>query len=739
VRFLYAGVRNRNIGGGPQTGEVWINDVFVGDVMRDFDHAERLSANLAIAGGAISVGGNWARTGADYRGLRQTRGAGADQTVLGVNAKTDLQYFIPLFGFSLPVAANYSKSKSLPKFPPNSDTEITDPFLSDSLKTVRWARGFNFSLSRRNPSTNFFMRYTLDRLRPTFSYTDQHGSSPAFRDTTTSMQAGVTYQMTWSSGNTLPLFGRNRFRWWINQIDLSSQLTRQTGKRWTYINGQFQRDPDQYNSILRNQGTVRYNPFRSLETSFGGAVTQDRAIDNDWMGYNVGTEIARSNNVRVSFVSPDWRILNLFEKPSVEVQSNYSEDSGPNVRREGDPEGTRNVSASRNDSGRIGFDIGKQFGRLFKVFGWEVDTPVQSPRGGSSGGGLPEGGSPGGLPGGAGMPPDSSGVPGGAQVPPDTSRAGQQAAAPRPTAGSFIKSVGRIFTTIRPLKANVQHRKSSSYLRVPERPDWSYQFGLDNNTGIVVNGQSIGPPDNKQANLSYNVESGVQLRENLDVQGRYTQAITDTDFRANATRSTSTTWPDLQGRWGGLERMRVLDQSIQQGELRVDWRQTKIETGPKELPPVTTTETFTLTPALVLVWKNQLNSSLNVSYNTNTNEQQGSRSVTSNTTIGVELKKTFRGGGGLKIFGKGFDWRNEMEATLQMAYARSGGERFNPGSTLSEPIPRTTTLSVDPLVRYTFSKNISGSAFIGYGRSFAEQTGQTTTTVRLGVTAVINF
>jgi hypothetical protein len=231
----------------------------------------------------------------------------------------------------------------------------------------------------------------------------------------------------------------------------------------------------------------------------------------------------------------------------------------------------------------------------------------------------------------------------------------------------------------------------------------------------------------------------VQLRENLDLQGRFSQAITDNDFRANSSRSTSTTWPDLQGRWGGLEKLNMLDQSIQQGELRVDWRQSKIETGPKELPPITTTETFTLTPALVLVWKNQINSSLNMSYNTNTNDTQGSRSITNNTSVGLELKKTFRGGGGLKIFGKGFDWRNEMEATLQMAYARTGGERFQPGSTLSEPIPRTTTLSVDPLVRYTFSKNISGTGFVGYGRTYTEQTGQTTTTVRLGVSAVINF
>lgn len=716
VRFLYAGVRNVS-NPALQNGEVWMNDIYLGDVMRDFDHAERVSANISLAGGVVSFGGNWARTGADYRGLRQTRGAGADITTLGLNAKTDLQYLIPLAGFSLPIAGNYSQTKSLPKFPPNSDTEIIDPALSDSLKTVRKTRGFNVSLARRNPSTNFVMRYTLDRLRPTFSYSDQRGSSPAFRDTTTNMQGGITYQATWSSGKTIPLFGRNRMRWWINQLDLSTSATRQTGKRWSFVNGRFQRDPYQYAASMLNQGTVRYNPFRSLESSFSMSITRDLALDHYWKGYNVGTEIRRGNNMRVSFVSPDaWRILRLFEKPSVEVQSSYSEDSSPNIRRPEDPEGTANVSASRNDTGRIGFDVGKQFGNVFRWVGWDVAAPAQNQR-------------PSGLAG--TVPHDSSSA---GTAPPDTLRARE-----RPGAGTAFRGLGRILTSIRPIKANINRKFSSSYLRVPERPDWSYQLGLDTNTGILENGRSIGRPDSRSQALNYNLESGVQLRQDLDLQGRYSRGYTDTDFRENRSRSTNTSWPDLQARWGGLEKLGVLDQSIQQGELRFDWRETSVATGPKGQAPITTAETLTITPALLLTWKNQLNSSLNVSYSTNSNDTQGSRSETSNFSVGMELKKTFRGGGGLKLFGKGLDWSNEMEATLQMAYARTGGERFQPGSTLSEPIPKTTSLSIDPLVRYTFSKNINGSAFIGYGRTFTEQTNQTTTAVRLGVTAIINF
>ncbi len=719
VRFLYAGVRNRS-NTQFQNGEIWINDIYVGDVMRDFDHAERVSANFSVAGGAISFGGNWARTGADYRGLRQTRGPGADNTVLGLNAKTDLQYFLPLAGFSIPISGNYSQTRSLPKFPPNSDTEITDPSVSDSLKTVRKTRSFNVSLARRSTSSNFLMRYTLDRLRPTFAYSDARGSSPAVRDTTTNMQGSLTYQMTWAGGNTVPLFGKNRFRWWINQLDLSTSASRQTGKRWSLINDEYRKDPYLYTASLRNQGTVRYNPFRSLETSFGMTQDRDLALESTWHPYNIGTEIGRSNNMRVSFVSPDWRLLRLFEKPSIEVQSSYSENSSPNVRQPTDPEGTRNVNASRNDTGRIGFDVGKQFGNLFRLVGWDSATPQATrPQTNPSGGR-------------GGAPPDSANP---VASPPDTT----QVKKPRPGAGTALRGLGRILTGIRPLKVNIQRRKGSGYTRIPARPDWSYQLGLDNNTGIVVDGSGIGPPDTRSANLTYNLDSGVMLRENLDLQGRFSQSISDQDVRANQNRSTSTTWPDLQARWGGLEKLRVLDQSIEQGELRVDWRETQVESGPLNQEPVTTTETSTLTPALVMQWKNQLNSSFNVSMTENTSDTRGSRSVNNSLSIGVELKKTFRGGGGLKLFGKGIDWTNEMEATLQMAYSETGGERFQPGSTLAEPIPKTTALSVNPLVRYTFSRSINGSAFFGYERSFFETTGVTTTKVRLGVSAVITF
>ena len=720
VRFLYAGVRNRS-NPVPQSGEVWMNDIFTGDVLRDFDHSERVNANVSIAGGALSLGANWARSGADYRGLRQTRGSGVDQTSYGFSARTDLQYFLPLAGFSLPLSGNYSRSRALPKFPPTSDTEIKDVAISDSLRTERVSRGFTTSLSRRVQSQNVLMRYTLDRIKPNFSYSDQRGISPALRDTTTSMAGSIGYQLTWSGDKTFPLFGKNRMRWWFNSIDFSSSAARQTVTRWSLRGDEFRRDPFQYNASLRNQGSVRYNPFRSLETNYGMAISRDVGIPHQWHGVNVGTEIGRSNNLRVSFVAPKWHIVRLLE-PTMEVQSNYNEDSSPNVRREGDPSGTRNVNASRSDTGRLRFDLSKHVVTVFKWFGWDPQE-----RSGNQGNRPP------------GMGQPVNGQP--AETPPGTAGGDSTAAArERPGLGSAAKGIGRIFTRFQPIGATVQHRLSSSYNRVPDRPDLAYRLGVSTASGLA----SFDNPDNRREELSYNLNSSVRLMErsngqSIDLQARYARNTSDTDFRESRQRGTGSTWPDLQLKFDNLHQFGPLKPILAGGELTVDYRKTHNESGIRDQPPTVISETLTLSPSLAFTWKNEVTSALGVSYSENSSDTRGSKSVTNSFSVSLDLRKNFRAGGGFGFLGKELSFRNQLETTLNVTYSKRGGERFTPGGNIGEPIPSTTEIRVGPRMTYTFNTNINGSAFIDYNRTYAEALDQTITAVRVGVTAVINF
>jgi hypothetical protein len=560
------------------------------------------------------------------------------------------------------------------------------------------------------------MRYTFDALRPNFSYSDSRSLSPATRDTSNTMSGSISYTLNWTGGKTLPLFGRNRIRWWPNSVDFNSTGTRTSGQSWSYRNGEFRKNPYQYSATLRNQGTVRYNPFRSLEASFGMAISRDGAIPHEWHGVDVGTEIGRSNTLRVSFVPPrNWLGISIFE-PSLEVQSSYSEDSSPNVRRPGDPEGTLNATAQRGDTGRLRFDIGRHLGNVFRWIGVDVSKPADP--GASGGVGSPPG-----------VAPDTTGAPPKAPAAPDTTRAKE-----RPGAGTAARGLARLLTSIRPISANIQHRLSSSYLRIPARPDLSYRLGADTDAGV----EGVGDPDQKRSNLSFNFDSGVQLSKNFDVQGRYTRATSDTDFRANHTRTLSVTWPDVQAKWDGLGNFRPLRPIAQAGSINVNYKETHQENGQRDQPPVTKNDTFSLTPAVDMTWKNQLQTTLSVAYSANSNDTRGSTSKTNNTGISLDFKRDFKSGGGIGLFGKKMSWDNNLETSLSIAYTRSGGERGVLGG-IVEPIPSSNSWRVSPQMRYTFSKNINGSAFIDYSRSFTESTEQTTTTLRVGVTAVVTF
>jgi hypothetical protein len=556
------------------------------------------------------------------------------------------------------------------------------------------------------------MRYTVDRIKPNFAYSDQRGLSPAVRDTITNMTGSLGYQLTWQGDKTVPLFGKNRLRWWLNSIDVSTSATRQTVTRWSLRNGVFQKDPYRYSATIRNQGNMRYNPFRSLESSFGMVVNRDAAVPHDWYGIDVGTEVGRTNNLRLFFDVPNtWRLIKHLD-PSFEVQSNYAEDSSPSARREGDPIGTRNVNAQRNDTARLKFDFSKHMTSLFTALGWDP-VVTEPPR--------------------VAAPADTS-------LPDSLKTAGKE----RPGAGTLFKGVGRMFTRFQPIIGNVQHRSSSNYSRIPARPDLDYRLGFTTDSGVISQGEELNTPDQKREEWSYNMNSSVRLLEKsdgqtLDLQARYTASTSESDFRANQQRTFSHTWPDLQLKWDNLHEFTPLSPILADGEFTIDYRKASSESGIRDEPPTTETSNFSFTPGLLFLWKNELTSTLKVAIAENSSETRGSRSTTNNLSVNLDLKKNFRAGGGFNFFGKEVKWTNELESNLAISYTKSSGERFLPGANIAEPIPATTNIRVAPNVRYFFNRNVNGSAFLDYTRSYAEALGQTITTLRLGITALINF
>ena len=140
--------------------------------------------------------------------------------------------------------------------------------------------------------------------------------------------------------------------------------------------------------------------------------------------------------------------------------------------------------------------------------------------------------------------------------------------------------------------------------------------------------------------------------------------------------------------------------------------------------PDNTRESLSLSPSLLFTWKNDIKSTLGVSYSKNTSDTRGSKTEQTNMSVNLDFKKTFIGGAGFKIpipfFTKEVKWKSKLDTNLSIAYSRTGGKRFAQGSDLSQPIPSTSNIRVSPTVAYQFSESLSGRAFIDYGRSYTE-------------------
>ena len=726
IRYLYAGLRNVSQTGQSFSGEIWINDIFANDVRRDIGYAERVSASVNIGGGVLSVGGNWQRRDGDFRGLRERRGTGTINESFGMNAKTRVEYFMPLFGFSIPLSGNYSKSTTLPKYMPNGDTEIAAGVVRDSLRTEQVTRSFSTSIGKKG-SQNPLFKYTIDKMTTSFAFSEQISRSPTSRDTTRSMNGSLNYQINWSKARDIKLIRGAKLRYWLNAVNFRVQASRRTSRRNRLRGGRFVADPYFYAANLKMNGSANYSPFKSLTSSFSGSMSRDVNQPHYFYGIDIGREVGRAHNMQLAYKPPNIFLIGAFS-PDLQLKTSYVEDSGPNIRRPGDPAGTRNVRNQRNASVKMRVDVGKYFGKLFGVFGGsEKDKPPQGVRPGARSNSALSGAA------GGNQPLNQQPAEG------DTTQAESK---PRADPMIAVRKFGQILKDIRKININVQQRFNSSYTRIPDRPSVKYQFGLNQSTGIITSDGNIDQPDRVGTDLTLTLDSGVQVSTNIDFATRFSTTLTNTSTQGSEGESKSISWPDFSIKWSGLEQFGLFKPIFAQSSANLTYRKQTLESGRKGIVD-SRRENVTISPSMAFTFKNQIKSTLSMAYNKNLSDNRGSISETNNLSVTLDLKKDFRGGSGFRLpipfLSKKIKWTSTLNSNLNISYTRAGGKRYQIGDEIFQPIPKTTSLSISPNLTYNFSRALNGRFFIDYGRTYAEASDQTTTTLRIGVSAVLNF
>ncbi|MDD4858028.1 MAG: cell surface protein SprA, partial [Candidatus Krumholzibacteria bacterium] len=331
VRFLYIGLRNR-AGSTVDEGEVWFNDIRLGGVRKDIDHAEngRFAADFA---GVLQLNGSMTRSGPEFHSLRQTSGSGYTSSSYNLGAKTSLGNFIPTARFDLPISLQYTSSRTLPKYKLNSDVEIMDAEIRKSLESVSASYGFNVSMSRRG-SSNYLMRNIFDNLKTSYSYSKRGSRTPTTRDTTVTMSGNLNYQMQFHTKRELSILRGIKWRYWLSNLSYETSASRQTKQGYT-LSGDtvFVKRPFNYSANWHNTVNSLYEPFESIKINFSLEEHRDLGVDHDFHGLPIGTETSFNHNLSLVY-QPSSQMFFLSEfNPRFEFKSRYSEDLSASNRQ----------------------------------------------------------------------------------------------------------------------------------------------------------------------------------------------------------------------------------------------------------------------------------------------------------------------------------------------------------------------------------------------------------------------
>jgi hypothetical protein len=494
---------------------------------------------------------------------------------------------------------------------------------------------------------------------------------------------------------------------------------------------------------LNNSGSIAFAPTPSLNTNFRMQTDRDLKLPHEWLGFDVGTEVRRSHGLQMTYKPPRIVLLRLFS-PDFTYNSGYTEDSSPNIRRPTDPPGVvRNVNANRDAGVKVSFDLGRQLGRLFGAAGLleeqggdeEPDASERSP--------LEKAGPGGSAPGENAHGVGRTGPEAGGQGTAESAGADSVEARPKPRADPMIavKKIAGILSSLRKINASVQQKSQSAYSRIPGRPSLLYQLGLSKNSSVATSDSTYDEPEGRSKDLKIVIDSGVQLTKSIDVAGRFGRSTQSRDFRGSESHSKSIQWPDLSVSWKELEKLGPFRGLFASASATISYNKSKQQSGKSEVTEATR-ELSNLTPSIAFVWKNQMQSSVGVQYAKDKLDSRGSITENSNLGVNVDFKYSFTPGKALRLplpFLRNKTLKSRLDTSVSGGFTKTGGRRSAgaPGRFVS--LPGQTTIRVSPRLAYNFTQALNGSVFIDYSRTHADATDQTTTIVRVGITATFTF
>jgi hypothetical protein len=730
----------------------------------------------------VSLNASYQRTGPEFRSLKQKSGSGTTSDNLALAGKTEVNHFIPTLGFQIPVSGRYNKSTSTPKYLSQSDVEIVDEAIRESEKTIRNSYTYSVSLSRRG-SRNFLMKNFFDNLKAGATYSRNQLASPTALDTSWTYSWNTNYQIQFSD-RKLKLPKLPPIRYWLTSFTVNAAGSKSLKKTYSFSDGRYIKRPTGFSHGWNNEMSLSYDPFESIKINLRRSEKRNMINYREFYGIPVGRLFDYRQTFELQY-QPRGYVWFLSQfNPRLEYTSRYGEDLNPSVRKEGDPEDTRNVNNERQINLVFDFDIGGyaiDFGKWIRVLGEDEGVAVMP---GSSGAGLErkkeefqkmledrlkptQGGTEAGLK--LEKDKDASKPP--AQPPPGQQAGDQEekkgafsdlmqrkpksdveglkqpgtgeaekeaepdsAKGPRGDSWKLVKMSLRFLGRVEPIKSSIRLDDRSSYQRLYDRASLAYRFGFDRGSGAIgsscdeANCSPENTPNRASRRVTLDLRSGLDLTKNISADVRFNMARRAEEADTRVTETEDMTWPDVAVNWKGLERWSLLKGVIQSSNFTINY----IRKTSRSLS-VDRTD-YALSPNWSLTWKNSLTTNLSFSYSKQTKIEKKQEIWDQSWSANLELRYDIKGskGIGLPIPGlssKKIKFESNLTTILNLGYS----------STESYNLPPSTVMTIAPRFTYTFSRNISGSLSMNYKRSAGGRFGYINHEVGLHATAEFKF
>ncbi|MEA1997492.1 MAG: hypothetical protein U9N45_07620, partial [Gemmatimonadota bacterium] len=334
----------------PITGNVWVDDVRLTDVIREFGINSRVQIEAQLSDlGRINFSVN-ARDN-KFRNLNESipRNSTFDYTIGG---SLNLERFTPeKWGLRIPVNMRRSYRRNLPRFHPGSeDVTIQLPENKEKNKTETTSSSFSISYSKRK-GTSKLSRYIFDNLKGSLSMRNSRTIAPKNMSSNKGVSGRLTYRATLPreaevgvipgrvSGflNKVPLpyflktntltkgLADMKFRYMPNDFELSVVGDYKRRTRYNPVSSKFQLDST---FTTTNGARVSYRPFVSMQNTYDIQVKRnmlESARGTKILGFNIGEETARRQGVNMQFAPKAVPWL----QPNYTYRANYTMDHSP--------------------------------------------------------------------------------------------------------------------------------------------------------------------------------------------------------------------------------------------------------------------------------------------------------------------------------------------------------------------------------------------------------------------------